>query len=108
MLSFKYTAIGPESNLRLQFDRFDFSDESLVVVGKERADHVEHGVTDTDVHDVSSFASLNRPVRLQIDANQLWVGFLTCQLALVGKEKGTGVVSRMCCLLYLRWTPGRT
>ena len=30
--SFKYTAVGPESNSRLQFDRFNFSDESLVVV----------------------------------------------------------------------------
>ncbi len=30
--SFKYTAVGPESNARLQFDRFNFSDESLVVV----------------------------------------------------------------------------
>jgi hypothetical protein len=28
--SFKYTAVGPESNSRLQFDRFNFSDESLV------------------------------------------------------------------------------
>jgi hypothetical protein len=32
-VSFKYTADGPESNPRLQFDRFNFSDESLVVVG---------------------------------------------------------------------------
>ena len=56
----------------LQFDRFDFGDESLVVVGQERADHVEHGVTEaTDVHDVSSLASLNRLVRLQIDVDQL-------------------------------------
>ncbi len=70
VLSFKYTAIGPESNSRLQFDRFDFSDESLVVVRQERTDHVEHGVTEaTDVHDVSSLASLNRLVRLQIDVD---------------------------------------
>ena len=32
VLSFNCTAIGPESNPRLQFDRFNFSDESLVVV----------------------------------------------------------------------------
>jgi hypothetical protein len=70
VLSFKYTAVGPESNSRLQFDRFNFSDESLVVVGEERTDHVEHGVTEaTDVHDVSSLASLNRLVRLQIDVD---------------------------------------
>ena len=70
VLSFKYTAVGPESNASLQFDRFDFSDESLVIVGEERADHVEHGVTEaTDVHDVRSFASLNRLVRLQIDVD---------------------------------------
>ena len=69
VLSFKYTAIGPEPKSRLQFDRFDFIDESLLVVGEERTDHIEHGVTEaTDVHDVSSFASLNRLVRLQIDA----------------------------------------
>jgi hypothetical protein len=38
------------SLLKLQLDRFDFSDESLVVVGEERTDHVEHGVTEaTDV-----------------------------------------------------------
>lgn len=29
---FKYTAVGSESSSRLQFDRFNFSDESLVVV----------------------------------------------------------------------------
>ena len=70
VLSFKYTAVGPESNTRLQFDRFNFSDESLVIVRKERTNHVEHGVTEaTDVHDVSSLTSLNRLVRLQIDAN---------------------------------------
>ena len=68
MLSFKFTPVGPESNSRLQFDRFDFSDESLVVVGEKRTDHVEHGVTEaTDVHDVSSLASLNRLVRLQMN-----------------------------------------
>jgi|GEM_PF-4073271 len=42
VFSFKYIAVGPESNLRLQFDRFNFSDESLVVIGKERTDYVEH------------------------------------------------------------------
>ena len=69
-VSFKYTAVGPESNSRLQFDRFNFSDESLVVVGEERTDHVEHGVTEaTNVHNVSSLASLNRLIRLQIDVN---------------------------------------
>ena len=67
-----------KSNPRLQFDRFNFSDESLDVVGKERADHVKHGVTEaTDVHDVSSLTSLNRLVRLKIDVDQLWVGFLS-------------------------------
>ena len=86
-VGFKYIAVGPESNSRLQFDRFNISDESLVVVGEERTDHVEHGVTEaTNVHDVSSLTSLNRLVRLQIDANKRWVGFLTRQLALVGNE----------------------
>ena len=33
--AFKYTVVGPQSNSRLQFDRFDFGDESLVVVGQE-------------------------------------------------------------------------
>ncbi len=66
----KYTAVGPESNSRLQFDRFNFSDESLVVVGEERTDHVEHGVTEaSDVQNVRSFASLNRLVRLQVDVD---------------------------------------
>jgi hypothetical protein len=70
VLSFKYIAVGPESNPRLQFDRINFSDESLVIVGEERTDHIEHGVTEaTDVHDVSSLASLNRLVRLQIDVD---------------------------------------
>ncbi len=70
VLSFKYTAVGTLPNTRLQFDRFNFSDESLVVVGKERTDHIEHGVTEaTDVHDVGSLTSLNRLVRLQIDVN---------------------------------------
>ena len=68
-VDFKYTAIGPESNPRLQIDRFNFSDESLVVVGQERTDHVEHSVTEaTDIENVSSFASLHRLVRLQVDA----------------------------------------
>ena len=71
---------------QLQFDRFHFSDESLVIVRKERTNHVEHGVTEaTDVHDVSSLTSLNRLVRLQIDIDQLRVSFLTRQLSLVGK-----------------------
>ena len=83
--NFKYTAVGPESNSRLQFDRFNFSEESMLVVGEELTDHVEHGVTEaTDIENVSSLASLNRLARLQIDANQRWVGFLTRQLALVG------------------------
>ena len=74
MLGFNYTAIGPESNTRLRFDRFNFSDESLVVISQERADHVEHGVTEaTDIENVSSLASLNRLVRLQIDADQIRV-----------------------------------
>ena len=70
MFAFKYTAVGLESNPRLQFDRFNFSDESLVVVGEERTDHVEYCVTEaTDVDDVSSLSSLFCLVRLQIDAN---------------------------------------
>lgn len=65
MLSFKYTAIGPEPNSRLQFDRFHLSDESLVAVGEECADHMEHRVTEAaDIHDVSSLTSLYRLVRL--------------------------------------------
>lgn len=53
---------------RLQFDRFNLSDESLVVVGKERTDHVEHGITEaTDIHDVSALTSLNGLVRLQMN-----------------------------------------
>jgi hypothetical protein len=56
VLSFKYSAVGPESNASLQFDRFNFSDESLAVVSEERAVHVEHGVTEaTNVYDVSLF-----------------------------------------------------
>ena len=87
MLSFKYIAVEPESNSRLQFNRFNFSDESLVVVGKERTDHVAHGVTEaTDVHDVSPLTSLNRLVRLKVDVEQLRSRILTCQLALVGNE----------------------
>jgi len=83
----KYTAVWTGVQIALQFNRFNFSDESLVVILQERTDHVEHGVTEaTDVHDISPLTSLNRLVRLQIDANQLWVGFLTCQLALVGNE----------------------
>jgi hypothetical protein len=59
MLSFEYTAIGPESKSRLQFDRFNFSDESLVAVGEERTDHVEHGVTEaTDDQNVSGRTKL--------------------------------------------------
>ena len=56
--------------LRSQIDRFNFGDESLVVIGQEPTDHVEHSVTKAaDVHDVSPLTSLNRLVRLQIDAN---------------------------------------
>lgn len=70
VLSFNCTAIGPESNPLLEFDRFDISDESLVVVGQERTDHVEHGVTEaTDIENVRSLTSLNRLVRLQIDVD---------------------------------------
>ncbi len=88
MLRFKHTAVGPQSNTRLQFDRFDLGDESFVVVRKERTDHVEHGVTEaTDVHDVNTFTSLNRLVRLQIDVDQLWIHILSGQLALVGNER---------------------
>ena len=64
MLCFKYTAVGPQPNPLLQFDPFDFGDEALVVVGKERTDHVEHCVTEaTDIENVSSVTSLNRLVR---------------------------------------------
>lgn len=60
MLSIKYSATGPETESRLQFDRYSFSDESRVVVGEERTDHVEHGVTEaTDVHNASSLTNLN-------------------------------------------------
>ena len=38
-IEFKYTAVGPESNSRLQFGRFNISDESLVV-GPERNDRL--------------------------------------------------------------------
>ena len=74
--------------LRLQFDRFNFSDESLVVVGQKTTNHVEHGVTEaTDVQDVSSFASLDRLVRLQIYADQLRIRIVTRHFALVGNER---------------------
>jgi hypothetical protein len=67
-------------SLYLQFDRFNFSDESLVVLGEERTDHVEHGVTEaTDVHDVSSFASLNRLVRRSGIKHQLHPGLKATQ-----------------------------
>ena len=80
--------VGPHSNSRLQFDRYNFGDESLVVVGQEPANYVENGVIEaTDVHDVSSFTSLNRLVRLQIDADQLRIRIFTRQLALVGNER---------------------
>lgn len=43
--------MGPESNEGLKFDRFNFSDKSLVIVGEKRTDHCEPGVTvATDVH----------------------------------------------------------
>jgi hypothetical protein len=43
----------------LQFHRFHFSDESLVVVGQEPADHVEHGVTEaTNFENVSPLTLL--------------------------------------------------
>jgi hypothetical protein len=83
-----------QPDARLQFDRFNFCDESLVVLGEERTDHVEHGVTEaTDVQNVNSFTSLNRLVRLQIDANQLWAriqpgasALRLIQSSLVGNE----------------------
>jgi hypothetical protein len=56
--------------IALQFNRLDVNDESMVVVGEERSDHVAHGVTEaSDVHGVSSFTSLNRLVRIQIDVD---------------------------------------
>lgn len=71
----------------LQFDRFDFGDEALFVVSQEPTDDVEHGVTEaTDVHDVSSLASLRCLIRLDVDANKLWVRVAAGQLALVGYE----------------------
>lgn len=54
---------GP--TLASQFDRFNFSDESLVVVGKERTNLIEHGITEsTAFQNVTSFATLDRLVRL--------------------------------------------
>ena len=58
--------------MRLQFDRFDFSDESLVVVCEERTDTSEHGVNEaTDIENVRLFTCLNLLVRLQVDVDQL-------------------------------------
>jgi hypothetical protein len=83
----KYTAVGPASNVGLQVHRFNFSDESLVVVGEERTDHIEYGVTEaTDVDDVSSLTSLNRLVRLRIDVDSLRASFLSCLFASVGND----------------------
>ncbi len=63
--SSRQAATGPLSNTRLQLHRFNFSDESLVVVGEERTDHTEYGVTEaTDIENVSSLTSLDRLVRL--------------------------------------------
>jgi hypothetical protein len=82
VVSFQPANDRQDSYPTLQFDRFDFSDESLVVVCEERTDHIAHGVTEaTDVHDVSSLASMIRLVRLQIDIDQLWIGFLTYLLS---------------------------
>ena len=56
-------AKGNRTHSRLQFDRFNFGDESLVVVGEERTDHVEHGVTEaTNVHNVSSRSKVSGTV----------------------------------------------
>ncbi len=78
VLSFKYAAVGPLPNSRLQFNRLNFSNESLAVVGKERTDHVEHGLTEAnDIENVRSLAILNYLVRLQIDVEQLRRYFLT-------------------------------
>jgi hypothetical protein len=50
---------------QLSFDRFNFSNESLAVVGEECTDRVEHGVTEAiDVQEGSLLASLNRLVGL--------------------------------------------
>jgi len=35
VLGFQFTVVGPESNSRLPFNRFNFDDESLVVIRKE-------------------------------------------------------------------------
>lgn len=45
VLSFNYTATRPESKSRFRFDRFNFSEESLVAIRQERIDHVERGAT---------------------------------------------------------------
>ena len=72
----------------LQFDRFNFGDEALVAVSEERADDVEHGVTETtDVHDVSSLTCLDRLVRLEVDADQLRSRRATSQLAADGRRR---------------------
>lgn len=66
VLKFQVYSSWTGVQLALQFDRFDFSNESLVVV--VRTDQVEHGETEaTDVHDVSSLTSLNSLVRLQMN-----------------------------------------
>jgi hypothetical protein len=48
VLGFKYAAVRSESDWRLKFNRFSFSDGSLVAVGEELTDHVEHGVTEAN------------------------------------------------------------
>ena len=78
----------------LQFDRFNFGDEALVVVSEERADDVEHGVTEaTDVHDVSSLASLDRLVRLEVDADQLWVRARPANLRWLATKASQAVIT---------------
>lgn len=43
VLNFTYAATGPESKSRFRFDRFNFSEESLVAIRQERINHVEQG-----------------------------------------------------------------
>ena len=64
-----------EADSTLQLDGFDFADEAGCVVFQERADDVEHGVTEAaDVQDVVSLGCLAGSIGLDVDADQLWIG----------------------------------
>ena len=59
----------------LQFDRLNLRDEAVGVVGEESRDDAENGVTEAaDVQDVVTVRGLRRRGRLQVDADQLWLG----------------------------------